>query len=90
MLSVCLYIPPNKYSIAEPVFIKLGMCITAPDPVSAASFINPSHQSVCLYAYPPNVAGQRLCQNVTTATNTHATIEELLDASLCGPCPMKK
>jgi hypothetical protein len=30
---------------------------------------------------PPIVARQRLGKNVTAATNTHATIEELLDAS---------
>jgi hypothetical protein len=58
-----------------------------------AYFINPSHQSVCLYAYPlivarqrpgnnpPIVARQRLGKNVTVATNTHATLEELLGAS---------
>jgi hypothetical protein len=38
-------------------------------------FINPSHQSACLYAY---VSGQQLGQNVTVATNTFPTIEELL------------
>jgi hypothetical protein len=30
---------------------------------------------------PPIVARQRLGRNVTAVTNTHATIEELLDAS---------
>jgi hypothetical protein len=30
---------------------------------------------------PPIVARQRLGKNVTAATNTHAKIEELLDAS---------
>jgi hypothetical protein len=40
-----------------------------------------SHQSVCLYVYPPIVARQRLGKNVTAAINTHATIEELLDTS---------
>jgi hypothetical protein len=30
---------------------------------------------------PPIVARQRLGRNVTVVTNTHATIEELLDAS---------
>jgi hypothetical protein len=30
---------------------------------------------------PPIVARQRLGRNVTTVTNTHETIEELLDAS---------
>jgi hypothetical protein len=31
--------------------------------------------------YPPSVARQRLGKNVTAATNTHATTEELLDAT---------
>jgi hypothetical protein len=31
---------------------------------------------------PPVVARQRLDRNVTAVTNTHATIEELLDASV--------
>jgi hypothetical protein len=47
-----------------------------------AYLINPSHQSVCLYVYPSIVARQRLSRNVTAATNTHATIGELLDASV--------
>jgi hypothetical protein len=52
---------------------------------------NPSHESVCLYVYPPIVVRQRLGKNppifarlggnVTAVRNTHATIEELLDAS---------
>jgi hypothetical protein len=36
---------------------------------------------VCLYVYPPIVARQRIGTNVTTATNTHETIEELFDGS---------
>jgi hypothetical protein len=36
---------------------------------------------VCLYVYLPIVARQRFGKNVTAVTNTHATIEELLDAS---------
>jgi hypothetical protein len=32
----------------------------APEPISAEYFINPSHQSMCLYVYPPIVARQRL------------------------------
>jgi hypothetical protein len=59
--------------------MKLGMYIMASEPISAAYLINPSHQSVCLYVYPPIVARQQLGKNVTAAT--HATIEEFLDAS---------
>jgi hypothetical protein len=62
--------------MSEPVFMKLGMYIMAPEPISTAYFINPSHQSLYLYVYPPIVARERLGENVTTATNTRATIEE--------------
>jgi hypothetical protein len=57
------------------------MYIMAPEPIQMAYFIKPSHQSLCLYVNPPIVARQRLSKNVTTATNTDAIIEELLDAS---------
>jgi hypothetical protein len=63
----------------EPIYLELGMYIMAPEPISAAYFINPSHQSVCLYVYPRIVARQRLGKSVTTETNTDAAIEELLD-----------
>jgi hypothetical protein len=43
-----------------------------------AYLTNASQQSVCLYVY---VANQWLDKNVTMETNTHATIEELLDTS---------
>jgi hypothetical protein len=68
----------------KPVFMKLGMYIMAPEPISTAYFINPSHQSVSVCVYllsllgkgsvkciPPFVARQRLGKNVTAATNTH-------------------
>jgi hypothetical protein len=32
----------------EPVYIEVGMHIMAPEPISTAFSINPSHQSVCL------------------------------------------
>jgi hypothetical protein len=32
----------------ETIFMKLGMCVMAPEPISTAYFINPSHQSVRL------------------------------------------
>jgi hypothetical protein len=35
----------------------------------------------CVSVYSPIVAMHRLGRNVTAVTNTHATIEELLDAS---------
>jgi hypothetical protein len=75
----------------EPIFTKLGMYTTVNEPTSTAYFINPFHQSVCLYVYPPIVAKQhirknpivarqRFGKNVTVATNTQAT-RELLDAN---------
>jgi hypothetical protein len=57
------------------------MNIMAPEPISTAYFINISPQSLCLYVYPSIAARQRLDNNVSAATNTHAAIEELLDAS---------
>jgi hypothetical protein len=66
--------------LCESIFMKLGMYIMAPKPIST-SYLSPSQQSVCLYVYPPIVARQRLGKNVTTAKNTHAAIEKLLDAS---------
>jgi hypothetical protein len=68
--------------------MKVGIYIMAPERISTAYFINPSNQSV----YPPlvarqrlskslsSVARQRLSKNFAAATNTHATIGELLDA----------
>jgi hypothetical protein len=50
-------------------------------PNSTAYFINPSHQSVYLYGYPAIVARQRHGKRYAAATNTHATMEELLDSS---------
>jgi hypothetical protein len=35
---------------------------------------------MCLYVYPPIVARQRLGIEVTAETNSHETIEKLLDA----------
>jgi hypothetical protein len=65
----------------EPIYMKLGMYIMAPEPISVVYFINPSHQSVCLYVYASIVARSRLGENVTAAMNTYATVEEMLDAS---------
>jgi hypothetical protein len=59
----------------------LGMYTRAPEHISTVPFTNPSHLSVRLYKYSPIFARQRLGKNSTAATNTHATIEELLEAS---------
>jgi hypothetical protein len=63
----------------EPIFMKLGMFILATAPISSAYFISP-YDSVYLYVYH-FIVRQRLGKNITAATNTHATVEELLDAS---------
>jgi hypothetical protein len=52
----------------EAVCKKLDMYIMAPELFSAACFINPSHQSVCISS--PNFARQRLGKHVLPATNT--------------------
>jgi hypothetical protein len=83
MLSICVCVsppPPNQRLIDCTNFYETWY-ITAPEPISIAYFINPSHQSVCLYVYPPIVARQQLGKNVTASTNTYAAIEELMDAS---------
>jgi hypothetical protein len=43
--------------------------------------LHKSLSSVCMYMFPLIIARQRLFKNVTSATNTHVTIEELLDTS---------
>jgi hypothetical protein len=39
--------------MAEPIFMELGMYIMAPEPISTAYVMNPSHQSVYRYVYAP-------------------------------------
>jgi hypothetical protein len=79
-LCVCVS-PVINFWMPEPVFLKFSMYVITPEPISTAYFINPSHESGCLYVYPHTVTKQRLGKNVTAATSTHATIEELLGAS---------
>jgi hypothetical protein len=49
--------------------MKLGMYNMAPEPISAAYLINPSHQSVCLYLYPHIIIRQRLGKYFLAVTN---------------------
>jgi hypothetical protein len=69
--------------------MKLGMYFMESEPISAAYFINPSHQSVSIYLSPiivtqqlgkspPIVTRQRLVKNATAVTNIEARIEEIL------------
>jgi hypothetical protein len=65
------------------IIFDLILSIMATETISAAYFINPSHQSVCLYVYPsyrcwaklgkciaPFVTRQRFGKDVSAATNT--------------------
>jgi hypothetical protein len=61
-----------------PIYMNLGMYTMAPEPISTAYFVSPSHQPVGLYVYPAVVARQRLGKNFTAASNINITIEELL------------
>jgi hypothetical protein len=69
-LCVCESSTPINFWMPEPVFMKIYMHIMAPEPITKAYFINPSHQSLCLYVYPTFVARQRLGKQFPTATNT--------------------
>jgi hypothetical protein len=90
---MCLCIPPINFWIPEPIFMKLGMYIMAPEPISTAYYINPSHQSVCLYVYPSyhckatarlSVSLHSVLGNGSVTTfqqqRTHATIDKFLNA----------
>jgi hypothetical protein len=67
--------------MAESISMKLCIYVIALEPISTPYFINPSHQSVCLYAYPLIVARPWLGRKITTAA-----IEEFLGASFSmGP-----
>jgi hypothetical protein len=70
------------------------MWVKTPERISVTFFINPSHQSVCLYVYPyillgngtvnnpPIVARHRLYKKVAAVPYAHAAIEDLLDVSI--------
>jgi hypothetical protein len=76
--AVCVPVNPPliNFRMPEPFFMKPGMYVMAPEPILMEYFIN-----LCMYVYHPIIASQRFSKNVTAAMNTHATIEELLDAS---------
>jgi hypothetical protein len=69
-----------NFWMPESIFMKLRMYNMATELISTAYFINPFHQSVCLYVYPsyrcsvkcitPFVARERLGKHVT-ATNKY-------------------
>jgi hypothetical protein len=57
-----------NFWISEPIFIKLGTYITAPEPIWAAylKYASQKFSRLCVY-----VATLWLCKNVTAAANTH-------------------
>jgi hypothetical protein len=87
-VSVALCYPFINFWMAEPVFKIFGMYLTAPKPISATYFINPSHQSSCLLLLgngsvklPLSLLGIGSVKTLPRQ-QTHATIKQLLDASL--------
>jgi hypothetical protein len=56
-VCLCLYFPSINFWTPEPIFMKLGTYITAPEPISTADLKNLSHQSVRLYVYPLSLLG---------------------------------
>jgi hypothetical protein len=56
-VAVCVCINPINFRTPEPIFMKLGTYITAPEPNSTAQLKNLFHQSLCLYVYPLSLLG---------------------------------
>jgi hypothetical protein len=75
--------PPTNFWLPELIFIKFGLYIMAPEPISAAYFINPSHRSVYLYVSLLSLQGNGSA-NTFLRQRIIVTIEELLDAYVCG------
>jgi hypothetical protein len=49
LLPLCVSVYPLiNCSLPHPIFMKLGMYIMTPEPISTDCFINPSNQSVCI------------------------------------------
>jgi hypothetical protein len=75
------------------IITKFGMYVVTPEPITTTHFINPSHQSVCLYVYSLSLLGNgSVKKNLLIFTRqrfgkkneyTDATGEKLLDASFC-------
>jgi hypothetical protein len=90
--------------MAETIFMKLGICIMIPEPISAAYFINPSHQSVSIYVTLLSLLGngsvkcihpfdirQRLGKDVPAAKNTRKNRITVRSVRfLDGPCFIKE
>jgi hypothetical protein len=89
--SCCLCIRHINLRMPEPIIMKLGIYIMTPEPISTAYFINPSHQSVCLYMYPLSLLGngsvKRYRENEYTRNKRRIVGGVVLYAIcvLCGP-----
>jgi hypothetical protein len=70
----------------EPVFMKLSMYIMAAEPILTAYFIDPFHQSVCLYVYPRLLLLGSGSVDTFPWQRIHTPIEELLEASFYLRC----
>jgi hypothetical protein len=68
-MSVRLCMPPVNLRMPEPVFMKLGMSVMAPELISTAYFINPFHQPVSVCVSQRTAARQRLDIHVPVAKN---------------------
>jgi hypothetical protein len=67
--------------------MKLGVYIIAPEPISSAYSINPSHQSLRLYVYPLSLLDNDSVKMSPRQRIHTQLIEELLNESyLCGTC----
>lgn len=73
--------PQINFLIPEPLLMKLGVCIyiMAPELVSTPYFI---YRAVCVPAMcmPLSLLGIVSLKLLTVATNSHATVEEMVDA----------
>jgi hypothetical protein len=77
----------------KPNFMKLGMYIMAPEPISTAYFINPTYQFVCLYVYPllavRQLLGNLFTEPLPSSEYTQQQINCWEHHSLCYPCRIK-
>jgi hypothetical protein len=63
--SLCGCVSPLlNLRISESAFMKLRVYVMALEPISMVRLIDPSHQSVSLYMYPPIVARQQLSKTL--------------------------
>jgi hypothetical protein len=65
MLSVCLYIPYMQFRMPDSIFMQLGMYIMAPEPISTAYFINPSHEFLYMWNSVKRCRGNEYTFNKT-------------------------